>query len=140
MGKYSTPSSGRNINSATMTNILTMSQRSRIGKRGVLRCWCRVSLCRIGLLEWVKRLFPCSAQVQFITRNDQSLDLTRAFVNLRDLGVAEIALDWHLLAVAHPAVNLDGGVRAKHRGFAGKELRHAGLGGVTRAGGLRAFF
>ena len=47
-----------------------------------------------------------SAQAGLVAGDDQALDLAGAFVDLGDLGVAEIALDRHLLRVAHAAVDL----------------------------------
>src|SRR5690606_19299310 len=42
-----------------------------------------------------------SAQPGLVAGDDQTLDLAGAFVDLGDLGIAEVALDRHFLAVAH---------------------------------------
>jgi hypothetical protein len=42
------------------------------------------------------------------------LDLARAFIDLGDLGVAEVALDREFPRVVDAAMDLDGGVGAEH--------------------------
>src|SRR4051812_37757755 len=65
----------------------------------------------------------------------QALDLVRALVDLRDLGVAHVALHRVLADVAVAAEHLHGLDRHGHRGVGGKQLGH---GGVLAAIGLVA--
>src|SRR5438093_11640616 len=59
---------------------------------------------------------PCRSCVpsQDLARDDELLDLRGALVDLRDLRVAEVALDLILARVAVPAVDLDGVGRHLH--------------------------
>jgi hypothetical protein len=66
-------------------------------------------------------------QPQLGAADDQALDLAGAFVDLGDLGVAEVALDRVFLAVADPAVDLDRGVGAEHGRLGGKQFGGRGL-------------
>ena len=61
---------------------------------------------------------------QQVAGDDQSLDLLRALVELRDLGVAHHPLDRVLGRVAVAAQHLDGVGRDGHRGVAAEELGH----------------
>src|SRR6478735_2280583 len=58
------------------------------------------------------------------TGDDDPLDLVRALVDLRDLGVAHHALERIVLDVAVAAEHLDALDGDLHRGVGGKELRH----------------
>src|SRR6185312_6153869 len=68
-----------------------------------------------------------STKTRLVARNHHPLDLGRTFVNLGDLGVAEVALQRHFLGITHPAMNLHGLVGDPHRGFRRGELRDRGL-------------
>ena len=64
----------------------------------------------------------------FIVRAITSaLDLVRALVDLRDLGVAHVALDGVLADVAVAAEHLDRLDRDGHRGVGGEQLGHRGV-------------
>ena len=69
-------------------------------------------------------------------RDHQPLDFRSAFVNLRDLGVAEKPLDLELLGVAVAAMNLHRLGRGLHRGLSGEQLRHRGFLGARLAASL----
>src|SRR6476661_9386377 len=69
------------------------------------------------------RLTVC-ALVEQLSRDHDSLDLRRPFVDLRDLGIAEIALDGVVLHVAVAAEQLDRLRRDPHRRLAREELAH----------------
>src|SRR5438874_7936758 len=58
-----------------------------------------------------------------LARDDQSLDLTRALVDLRDLCIAVVALDRKLLRVAVPAEDLDRFARLATCHLGSKQLR-----------------
>src|SRR5512145_1120415 len=60
-------------------------------------------------------------------RDDEPLDLRGALVDLRDLGVAEMALRGVLLDVAVPAVDLDPLDAGPHRRLGRIQLRHRRL-------------
>src|SRR2546429_9693069 len=62
-----------------------------------------------------------------LARNDRALDLVRALVNLRDLGVAHEALDGILARVAIAAEDLHGVGRHLHGGVAREALGHRRL-------------
>src|SRR5512145_2703908 len=68
-------------------------------------------------------------------RDHELLDLGGALVELRDLRVAEGALDLVVLDEAIAAVHLDRVRGDLHRGLGGEELGHRG-GGLIRAAGL----
>src|SRR6185369_10736415 len=63
-----------------------------------------------------------SAQTCLVARNHHALDLARAFIDLGDLRVAEVALERHLFRVPHAAVDLHSLVRDPHRGLRGSQL------------------
>src|SRR5215472_6232137 len=65
---------------------------------------------------------------QQMTGNDKLLDLRRALVDLRDLGVAEVSLDLVLLDEAVAPVDLHRVRGHPHGGFRGKQLGHGRLG------------
>src|SRR6266849_5764772 len=69
-------------------------------------------------------------------RDNQALDFAGAFVDFGDAGVAVVALDGILAAVAIAAVNLDGFVRDARGHFAGKEFGDGSVHGETGAGVL----
>src|SRR3990172_11478353 len=75
---------------------------------------------------------------QLAARDHHPLNFAGAFIDLRDLGVAEVALDRKLAAVTDSSMDLDGGVGAEHRRLRGEELRHGGFQGVALAGLLGA--
>ena len=52
------------------------------------------------------------------------MNLRGAFVDLGDLGIAEVALQRHFLGIAHAAVDLHGLMGDPHRRFRGGELGH----------------
>src|SRR5215210_6158646 len=56
---------------------------------------------------------------------DEALYLVRAFVYLRDLGVAHVLLDWIVLAVAVAAEELHGVGRDTHRHVGREDLAHS---------------
>src|SRR5690348_7265249 len=60
-------------------------------------------------------------------RDDEALDLARAFVDLHDARVAVVALDRVFLHVAVAAVDLDRLVRDPRRGLGGVQLGHRRL-------------
>src|SRR5207249_2132208 len=64
--------------------------------------------------------------LQHLACDHEPLDLVRALVDLRDLGVAHHPLDRVLLDVAVAAEDLDGVGRDVHRDIGAVELRHRG--------------
>src|SRR5262249_52851160 len=76
---------------------------------------------------------PATSQLELrqqMARDDELLDLRRALVDLRDLGVAEVSLDVVLLDEAVAAVDLHRVRGHPHRGFCAKQLGHRRLGSV----------
>src|SRR2546428_13837942 len=69
---------------------------------------------------------PCSVP-ENRTGNDQSLDLRRAFINLRDSLVSVEFLHNVVLDESVPAVDFNGGVDGSVRGLRWKELRDTGF-------------
>src|SRR5690242_2463934 len=59
-----------------------------------------------------------------LSRDDDALDLGRAFVNLRHLRIPEQSLDGEILDVAVPAEDLDGLCGDPHGGLTRDELAH----------------
>src|SRR5690606_29773421 len=80
--------------------------------------WARGTGCTVG---------PASAQPGLMPGDHQPLDLAGRLVDLGDLGVAEVALDRHLLRIAHAAVDLQRLVGDPHGGLRGGELGDRGL-------------
>src|SRR6185437_7809014 len=74
-----------------------------------------------------------SAQTRLRPRDHQPLDLAGALVDLGDLGVAEVALQRHLLGITHAAVDLHRLVADPHRRFGRGELGHCRLGAEATA-------
>src|SRR5690349_2034126 len=56
--------------------------------------------------------------------DDEALNLVRAFVNLRDLGVAHVLLNRIVFAVAVASEELHGIGRDRHRHVGGEDLAH----------------
>src|SRR3989454_1043341 len=80
--------------------------------------------------------------LEHLARDDQLLDLRRALVDLRDLRVAEVALDLGLADEAEAAVDLHGVGGDLHRRLGREELGHrrflrVRLAGVLEAGRLQ---
>src|SRR5262245_30691873 len=67
---------------------------------------------------------------QQMTGDDELLDLRRALVDLRDLGVAEVSLDLVLLDEAVAAVDLHRVRGHPHGGVRGKQFGHRRLGSM----------
>jgi hypothetical protein len=59
-----------------------------------------------------------------LARNDNSLNFGRAFVDLRNFGIAKEALDRVILHISISAEDLNGFGRCGHRRFTREELRH----------------
>src|SRR5437762_13557068 len=76
--------------------------------------------------------------LEHLARDDQLLDLRRALVDLRDFGVAEVALDLGLADEAEAAVDLHGVGGDLHRRLGREELGHRRLLRVRLAGVLEA--
>src|SRR5437660_8120926 len=66
--------------------------------------------------------------------DNESLDFAGAFVNFGDAGVAVVALDRILAAVAIATMDLDGFVRYARGHFAGEEFCDGGIHAETSAG------
>src|SRR2546427_102318 len=62
------------------------------------------------------------------TRDDDALDFTGAFIDLRDFGVAEQFLDGEIPHVSIPAEQLHGLRRDPHRRLGREQFSHAGVG------------
>src|SRR5678816_3996945 len=73
------------------------------------------------------------AQSRLVARNNHALDLARAFIDFSDLRVAEVALERHLLGVAHAAVDLHRLMRDPHRRFGCVQFRDGCLGAEAAA-------
>src|SRR5665647_2090661 len=74
-----------------------------------------------------KKCFTISSTFRQVTGDHQPLDLARAFVDLRDLRVAEVPLDRVLGHVAIAAEDLDRLARSLVRDVGCEQLRHRGL-------------
>src|SRR6476661_8381462 len=98
-----------------------------------MRSWNGVVHCEWGRCWLAASWRSWSAQSGFLARDHQPLDLARAFIDLCDLGVSEIALDRHFLGITHAGVDLHGLVRDPHRRFRRGELGDGGFGGEALA-------
>src|SRR3954451_5963908 len=72
----------------------------------------------------MRRLEGATTSAPHRAGDDEALDLVRALVDLRDLGVAHHALDRILVDIAVAAEHLNRLDRHRHRGVRGEQLRH----------------